>query len=149
MAPPSTNTFHEIASRGSEIAAAPFERSDFENIVRDINQRFGLSIIASDNVFELLQDRLRFVAGRFWLENDAVDRKSVLDRIGLLRGSIRHMADQLAPVRGGLHEEADFQTVQFLVGTIQFSRGCELTEARARVENMLTFLDNFGTYIQV
>ena len=57
------------------IAAAPIEEEQFRKIISNINKRFGLKIEASKETYELFRDHIRFVAGRFWDELEAVDRK--------------------------------------------------------------------------
>src|SRR4051812_41765992 len=97
-------TFGEFITSGSSIASAPVEKEAFAQIVSSINEQFGLNFEFREDAFQLFQDRIRLVAGRFWEETQAIDRKSISIHLTKLAGAVRHVRHQLAPVRGGLHE---------------------------------------------
>ena len=79
-------TFREMVTSGSVIASAPVEEAQFQRIITNINEQFRLTLETSKEAFELFRDDIRVVSGRFWHELEAVDRKTVLDR---LKGSRR------------------------------------------------------------
>jgi hypothetical protein len=76
-----SGSFDDLVSSGSSIAAVPVEREDFAALVRAVNERFGLTLTPQQDAFEVFQDRIRFVAGRFWEEYERVRRQKVLERL--------------------------------------------------------------------
>ncbi len=139
-------TFQDLATRGSTIATAPFERERFDPIIREINDRFGLSLEPREEVYALLADRLRLVAGRYWQETQAIDRKSVLDQLEKLTKSVKSVADQLRPMRGGLHEGTE--VVSFLVQTIDFAHRGGLDKPAKQLETILTVVESLEAYCE-
>src|SRR4051794_26962831 len=76
-----TATFDLFALQGSSIATASFSRDAFEGAIQRVNNRFDLKVEPKEDVFIMLEDGLRVVAGRFWHEEQAIERKSVIDRL--------------------------------------------------------------------
>ena len=59
-------TFRDLVTSRAVIASAPVEEEQFRSIVDNVNAEFKLELKTSKEAFELLQDRIRVVAGRFW-----------------------------------------------------------------------------------
>lgn len=78
------STFRDFVTSRTVIASAPVDEEVFLGIIKNVNEEFSLKLVSSKEAFELFQDRIRVVAGRFWDEFEAVDRKTVLDRLSKL-----------------------------------------------------------------
>jgi hypothetical protein len=135
-------TFREMVTSGSVIASAPVEEAQFRRIITNINKQFGLTLAASKETYELFQDRIRFVAGRFWDELGAVDRKAVLDRVTKLRNNIRSSIVKLLPLRGGLHEAADMEVVSLLLRAPDPAHAGQYERSREELEANLRALED-------
>jgi hypothetical protein len=70
-------TFRDHVTSRAVMASAPVEEEQFRSIIDHVNDEFGSELEASIKAFEIFQDRIRVVAGRFWDESQAVDRKTV------------------------------------------------------------------------
>jgi hypothetical protein len=141
-------TFQDLATGGSMIAAAPFARERFEQLIGEINDRFGLSLEPREDVYALLVDRLRAVAGRYWQETEAVDRKSVSDRLKKLSKAIQSVVEQLRPVRAGMHEVTSTEVVNFLVQAIDVAHRGALDRPREQLETILAAVEHLEGYCE-
>ena len=63
-----TRTFREMVTSRTVIASAPVEKAQFKGMIERVNEQFGLELAPSLEAFELFQDQILFVAGRFWEE---------------------------------------------------------------------------------
>jgi hypothetical protein len=140
------NTFNDFVRSGTSVAAAPVDREEFIRLVDALNGQFGLTIEPRDEAFELLQDQIRVVAGRYWIETEAVDRKTIVDRVTKLAISVRHVQRQLAPVRGGLHESADLEVVQLLSQVVDMAHRGQLARPMEQIATFLDVVDRFDRY---
>ncbi len=138
-------TFNDLINSGSAIAASPIEREVFDQIISIINENFGLDIHASDEAFQLLEDRIRLVAGKYW-DKDSVERKVVREKLERLATQVRHVKDQLAPARGGLHDNADFEVVVFLARVIGMAHPDPLARPIQQIETMLDVIERLDRY---
>jgi hypothetical protein len=130
------------------IARAPFSRERFDQLIGEINDRFGLRLTPREDVYALLADRLRFVAGRYEQETQAVQRKSVLDRLTRLHTDAQSVAEQLEPVREGLHEVTSTEVVNLLVRTIDLVHQGELDQPRQQLETILDAVEHLEGYCE-
>ena len=94
-------TFRDLVTSRAVIASAPVEVEQFRSIIGNVNDEFGLALEASKEAFELFQDRIRVVAGRFWDEAEAVDRKTVLDRLTKLTDCVKFCQSHAFSPRSG------------------------------------------------
>jgi hypothetical protein len=133
-----STTFNDFVRSGTAVASAPVDKEEFVRLIEALNAHFGLRIEARDDAFELLQDRIRVVAGRYWAETQAVDRKTIVTRVTKLALAVRQVKERLAPVRGGLHETADLEVVQLLSQVIDMAHQGKLARP---MEQVTTFLD--------
>src|SRR5215207_1828720 len=78
-------TFHDMVTSRAIIASAPVDEDQFAKFITTVNDRFGLNLVPRKEAYELFRDRIRVVAGRFWDEMEAAERKVVLERLGNLR----------------------------------------------------------------
>src|SRR4051794_41894054 len=97
-------TFQDLATEGTMIARAPFSRERFDQLIQEINDRFGLSLTPCEDVHALLADRLRFVAGRYEQETQPLQRKCVRDRTIPLPKGAQRAAEPPQPRREGLNQ---------------------------------------------
>jgi len=141
-------TFQDLATGGTMMAVAPFERERFEQLIGEINDRFGLSLEPREDVYALLVDRLRAVAGRYWQETEAIDRKSVSDRLRKLSKDVQSVAEQLQPVREGIHEVTSTEVVNFLVQTIGLVHRGALDQPRQQLETILEAVEHLEGYCE-
>jgi hypothetical protein len=135
------STFRDHVTSGTVIATAQIEEEQFSTIIRKINKRFELRIESSGEAYELFQDRIRFVAGRFWEELEAVDRKSVLQRLTKLTTNVKSVGTQLLPVRAGLHEPVDAEVVNLLIQAIDLAHAGQEPRPRERLDISLKVVE--------
>src|SRR5215213_9516561 len=90
--------FCDIVTSRAVIASAPVEEEQFAQIIEHVKEEFDLEVEASHEAFELFQSRIRVVAGRFWDELEATDRKMVVDRLTKLTGHVKSINAQLFPL---------------------------------------------------
>jgi hypothetical protein len=134
-------TFRDMVTSRTVIASAPIEEEQFRKIISKINKRFDLEIEFPREPYELFRDHIGFVAGRFWDELEAVDRKTVLDRLTELATHLRSVKAQLLPLREGLHETADTEVVSLLIRAIDPAHAGQLPRPREQLEISLRMIE--------
>jgi hypothetical protein len=123
------------------IASAEIEEAQFRKIIGRINKRFGLRIEASQETYELFRNHIRLVAGRFWDELEAVDRKSVDKRLTELTTHVRSVTAQLLPLREGLHETSDTEVVNLLIRAIDPAHVSQQLRPREQLDIILKVIE--------
>jgi hypothetical protein len=116
-------TFRDLVTSRAVIASAPVEEEQFRRIIDHVNKEFGLELAASKEAYELFQDRIRVVAGRFWDEAEAVDRKTVLDRLTKLTDRVSFVKAKLSPLQTGLQDQIDTEVVNLLIRSVDLAHG--------------------------
>jgi hypothetical protein len=129
-----------VTSR-SVIASAPVDEEEFANILGAVNTQHGLELVASKEAYELFRDHIRVVAGRFWDEHEAIDRKTVLDRLHKFTGHVQSVKAQLYPLREGLHETADTEVVNLLIQAVSRAYGGQHPRPREQLEISLKVIE--------
>jgi hypothetical protein len=127
-------TFRDMVTSRSVIATAEIEEEQFRKIISKINRRFDVRLEASQEAYELFQDRIRFVAGRFWDELEAVDRKAVLERLTGLTEHVKSIKAQLLPLREGAHETADIEVVSLLIRAVDLTHAGQHPHSREQLD---------------
>lgn len=128
------------------IASAPVEPDEFAAIIQEVNDRFGLSIEPREEAFKLFQDRIRVVAGRFWDETRAVQRKEVLQRLEKLADHVSAVTAQLSPLNEGLHMAEDTEVVGLLIRAVDLSYSDQHPRPREQLEIIQTVLERLERY---
>src|SRR4051812_1301779 len=95
-------TFRDLVTSRAVLASAQVEEELFKSIIDSVNEEFGSELEVSKDAFVIFQDRIRLVAGRFWDESQAVDRKTVLERLTKLTDRVKFVKAKLSPLRAGL-----------------------------------------------
>jgi hypothetical protein len=134
-------TFRDMVTSRSVIATAEIEEEQFRKIISKINRRFDVRLEASQEAYELFQDHIRFVAGRFWDELEAVDRKTVLERLTGLTEHVNAIKAQLLPLREGLHEAADIEVVSLLTRAIDLAHAGQHPRPREQLDISLKVVE--------
>lgn len=142
-------TFQELMRSGSSIAATiEIEREDFDGLIQQINARFGTQLICSDRCWGRFKDRIRFVAGRFQDHAEAVDRRSVEDRLKKLTGNVQTIIASLSPVRSGIHDGRDCELISYLEQVIAFGHECDVAAARLHIETLLKVAEGLEVHCE-
>jgi hypothetical protein len=136
-------TFRDFVTSRTVIASAPVDEEVFLGIIKNVNEEFSLKLVSSKEAFELFQDRIRVVAGRFWDEFEAVDRKTVLDRLSKLAASVKDTKARLSPLRDGIHETADTEVVNLLIRAIDMAHAGQHPKPREQLEITLKVVESF------
>jgi len=140
-------TFQEFATQGSSIATAWLDRDAFDAVLSELNDRFGLHVEHADETFNLLQNRLRLVAGRFWHETQTINRKGVVSRLEKLSASARETALALQAVRPGPGDLHDVAVVDLLSEVIHSHLPeLSLQQSREQVEVLLQAVEALYHY---
>jgi len=140
-------TFQEFATQGSSIATAVLDRETFDAILNTLSDRFGLSVKQADEAFNLLQDRLHLVAGRFWHETQTINRKDVVSRLEKLSVSARDAALALQAVRSGPGDLHDLAVITLLSEVLRSHLPeLSLQESREQVEGLLQTVETLYYY---
>src|SRR5215218_6657890 len=134
-------TFRDLVTSRAVIASAPVEVEQFRSIIGNVNDEFGLELEASKEAFELFQDRIRVVAGRFWDESQAVDRKTVLERLTKLTDRVKFVKAKLSPLGVGLQEQANVEVVSLLIRAIDLAHGGQHPRPREQLETSLKVIE--------
>ena len=134
-------TFRDLVTSRAVIASAPVDEEQFRSIIDNVNEEFGLELDASKEALELFQDRIRVVAGRFWDESQAVDRKTVLDRLTKLTERVKFVRAKLSPLRAGLQEQADVEVVSLLIRAVDLGHGGQHPRPREQLETSLKVIE--------
>ena len=87
------------------------------------------------------------MAGRFWDELEAVDRKTVLERLTELATHVRSVKAQLLPTREGAHETVDFEVVRFLRRAIDLAHAGQHPRPREQLEISLKVIEGAGGHL--
>src|SRR5215218_10857928 len=127
-------TFRDLVTSRGVIASAPVDEEQFRSIIDHVNEEFGLELKASKAAFELFRDRIRVVAGRFWDESQAVDRKTVLERLTKLTEGVKFIKAKLFPLRAGLQDQIDTEVVSLLIRAIDLAHGGKHPQPREQLE---------------
>ena len=141
-------TFREMVTSRTVIASAPVEEAQFKGMIERVNAQFGLELTPSAEAFELFRDKIRFVAGRFWDERDAVERKAVLKRLTTLTEHVKATTIQLLPVRAGLHETVDTEVVNLLIRAIDLAHAGQHPRPREQLEIILKVVEGLENYCE-
>ena len=141
-----SGSFNDLVSSGTSIAAAPVEWEDFAAIVQAANERFGLTLAPQPDAFELFQDRIRFVAGRFWEEYEPVRRQAVLERLQRLADHVSGAAAQLTALREGVQLQEDTEVVHLLAHAVNVAHGGQHPRPREPLETSLKVLEGLEEY---
>ncbi len=115
-------------------------------MIHEVNDWFGLSIEPREDAFKLFQDRIRVVAGRFWDEAQAVQRKEVLQRLENLTDHVSAATAQLSPLKEGLHTAEDTEVVGLLIRAIDLSHSGQHPRPREQLEIIHKILERFEHY---
>jgi hypothetical protein len=134
-------TFRDFVTSRGVIASTPVDEELFLSIIRNVNEEFGLELVSSKEAFELFKDRICVVAGRFWHEREAVERKTVLDRLSKLAANVQAIKAQLSPLREGLHETADTEVVSLLIRAIDVAHAGKHPKPREQLEVTLKVIE--------
>ncbi len=134
-------TFRDMVTSRSVIASAPVDEEEFTNIIKTVNTQLGLDLVASKEAYELFRDRIRVVAGRFWDEREAVDRKTILERLQKLTGYVQSIKAQLYPLGEGLHEPADTEVVSLLIQAVSLAHAGRHPRPREQLEISLKVIE--------
>ncbi len=134
-------TFRDHVTSRAVVASAPVEEEQFRRIIDHVNEEFGSELAASKEAFELFQDRIRVVAGRFWDEAEAVDRKTVLDRLTKLTDCVKFVRAKLSPLGVGLQEQADVEVVNLLIRAVDLGHGGKHPRPREQLETSLKVIE--------
>jgi hypothetical protein len=134
-------TFRDMVTSRSVIASAPVDQEEFTNIIKALNTQVGLDLIANKEAYELFRDRIRVVAGRFWDEREAVDRKTVFDRLHKFTGHVQSIKAHLYPLREGLHETADTEVVNLLIQAVSLAYAGQHPRPREQLEISLKVIE--------
>jgi hypothetical protein len=132
-------TFGDLVTSGT--ARASVERGDLEDLLQRLNERFGLEIAVSEEVFDTFQNGIPFVIGSYWQVVEAIERKEVLRRLEALSDAVRRIKHYLGPVRSGFHAEADLQTVLFLARTMDRSLTDPSPQPMDHLETILSVIE--------
>src|SRR5215208_5526124 len=116
-------TFRDLVTSRGVIASAPVDEEQFRSIIDHVNEEFGSELKASKEAFELFQDRIRVVAGRFWDEAEAVDRKTVLERLTKLTDRVKFVKAKLSALGVGLQEQTDVEVISLLIRAVDLAHG--------------------------
>src|SRR5215211_3980258 len=139
-------TFHDMVTSHAVMASAPVDEDQFANILKSVNDRFGLELVPRKEAYELFRDRIRVVAGRFWDERDAAERKIVLERLGKFTEHVISIKAQLFPLREGLHEVADTEVVGLLIRAIDLAHAGQHPRPREELETILKLMEGLEQY---
>jgi hypothetical protein len=128
------------------MASAPVDENQFASILKSVNRRFGLKLVPRKEAYELFRDQIRVVAGRFWDERDAAERKIVLERLGKFTDDVISIKTQLFPLREGLHEVADTEVVGLLIRAINLAHAAKHPRPREELEIILKLMEDLEQY---
>jgi hypothetical protein len=134
-------TFRDLVTSGTVMASAPVEEEQFRSIIDHVNEEFGLELEASKQAFELFQDRIRVVVGRFWDESQAVERKTVLQRLAKLTDCVKFVKSKLFPLRTGLQDQVDTEVVRLLIRAVDVGHRGRHPEPREQLETSLKVIE--------
>jgi hypothetical protein len=134
-------TFRDLVTSRAVIASAPVDEEQFRSILANVNAEFGMEIRTSKETFELFQDQIRVVAGRFWDESQAIDRKTVLDRLTNLTQHVKFVKSKLFPLRPGLQDQADTEVISLLIRAVDLGHGGTHPEPREQLEISLKVIE--------
>lgn len=135
-------TFRNLVTSRAVVASAPVDEEQFRSIIDIVNEEFELELKAAKEAFELFQDRIRIVAGRFWDETQAIDRKTVLERLTKLTNSVRYTKAKLSPLREGLQQQADTEVVSLLIHAADIGHGGKHPRPREQLETSLKVIES-------
>lgn len=141
-------TFRDMVTSRGVIASAPVELEEFTAIISRLNTQFGLELVAPREAYEHFRDHIRVVAGRFWDEHEAIDRKTVLDRLHKLTEHVHSIKAQLLPLREGLHETADTEVVSLLIQAITLAHAGQHPRPRDQLEISLKMIEGLEKYCE-
>lgn len=119
---PPLRTLQQRLRRGSSIRAAEFTRGELQAKVQALNLRFGLSIPATDELYDELRRGLRIVSGAVE-DTLPITRKDLESRLDRLREAVATAATSLEPSRLGICEEADSEFIFFLAEVVGRAQG--------------------------
>jgi hypothetical protein len=134
-------TFRDVVTSRAVIASAPVDEEQFRSIINIVNEEFASELEASKEAFEIFQDRIRVVAGRFWDESQAVDRKTVLDRLTKLTDRLKFVKAKLAPLQAGLQDQVDTEVVSLLIHAVNVGHGGRHPHPREQLVTSLKVIE--------
>jgi hypothetical protein len=140
LVPPSSKRdFHEFATQGTSVATARLERAQFDTIIDQLNDEFGLDLAPSDDFFERLLTGLRYAAGRYWHETQTVERVEIASRLRTIKGAAEKIAVILHAIEPGIVDQHDFAVVTLLKEVLTDHAATD-EQAHALVESMLELM---------
>jgi hypothetical protein len=138
--------FQDLVTSRAVIASAPVDEDQFAAILKTVNERFGLTLVPREEAYEFFRDQIRVVAGRFWDEVEAAERKIVLERLCKFTDNVISIIAQLFPLREGLHEVADTEVVSLLIHGVNLAHSGQHPRPREELETILKLMEGLEQY---
>src|SRR5215207_1820450 len=115
-APP---TLRDLFGAGSAIRATWADVEEvgpdyLEAVIQSLNQQFGLTLHLTDDVYQLIKNRLRVVAGGVEANAELVTRREIEARLKKLKGHVGGTIELLNPARLGLVQRGEFELIMLL-----------------------------------